>query len=34
MTKEEFILELKKINIILNEDQLEQLNKYYKIVQL
>lgn len=32
MTKEEFILELKKINIILNEKQLEQLNKYYKIL--
>ena len=33
MTKEEFILELKKINIILNEKQLEQLNKYYKILE-
>lgn len=32
MTKEEFILELKKINIILNEKQLDQLNKYYKIL--
>jgi len=32
MTKEEFILELKKINIILSEEQLEQLNKYYKIL--
>ena len=32
MTSEEFILELKKINITLNEEQLEQLNKYYKIL--
>lgn len=32
MSKEEFILELKKINIILTEEQLEQLNKYYNIL--
>ncbi len=32
MTKEEFISELKKLNISLTEQQLEKLSKYYKIL--
>jgi len=32
MTKEEFIDELSKINIILNDKQLEQLDKYYQLL--
>lgn len=32
MTKEEFILELRKINIVLNEEQLNKLNQYYNIL--
>jgi len=33
MTKEEFIKELKKINIELTEEQLIQLEKYYKLLE-
>lgn len=32
MTKEEFIKELKKINVFLTEKQLEQLDKFYHIL--
>jgi len=32
MTKEEFIEELKKINIIINEDQIKKLDKYYELL--
>lgn len=32
MSKEEFIIELKKLNIIPTEEQLEQLEKYYKLL--
>lgn len=32
MTKEEFISELKKINIIITNEQLEQLDKYYHLL--
>lgn len=32
MSKEEFLLELKKLNIIPTEKQLEQLEKYYKLL--
>ena len=32
MNKDEFLEELKKINIILNKEQMEQLDKYYKLL--
>lgn len=32
MNKEEFIIELKKLNISLTNDQLEKLNQYYKLL--
>ena len=32
MNKELFILELKKLNIDLSDKQLEQLDKYYKLL--
>lgn len=32
MTKEEFIYELKKLNIILDEEQLQKLNTFYKLL--
>ena len=32
MNKDEFIRELKKINITLTKEQLEQLDKYYKLL--
>ena len=32
MTKEEFIKELEKLNVILTEDQLNQLDNYYKLL--
>ena len=32
MTKEEFVNELKKINIELTEEQLEKLNKFYELL--
>ncbi len=32
MTKEKFIEELKKLNIILTEEQIEKLNKFYELL--
>jgi len=32
MTKEEFIIELEKLNVVLIEEQLEQLEKYYELL--
>ena len=32
MTNEEFIIELEKINIVLTENQLNQLERYYQLL--
>ena len=34
MNKEDFVKELKKINIDLKKDQLDQLDKYYNLLTL